>query len=193
MSANILVTQGGPLAEPPSPKAAFFCDIDGGPLVLFACTGRFGEYTFYNVGSNPLILQCAGAAIIGRVQSIILAPGASLALTDYAPQKWIKTMAFEPNAPTGTVPKVPITATVTLPMPGQDTRYPVNITANTIISLPASDGSGKKLFFDFDSLGTFVASFALNGTDTFVTPLPPIQTGATFALVSDAVGKWSIE
>ena len=100
-------------------------------------------------------------------------------------------MAFEPNP--SPVPSVPITATVTLARPTQDTRYPVSITANTIITLPAALTGGGKLLFDFDSLGAFTCTFALNGTDAYRAALPPIVTGASFGLVCDAAGFWSIE
>ncbi len=101
-------------------------------------------------------------------------------------------MAYIP-ATGATLPKVPITATVTLTMPNGDTRYPISITAATAVTLPAADGSGKKLFFDFDSLAGFVPTFPLNGTDTLVTPLPSIVQGETFGLVTDSAGKWSVE
>ncbi len=135
-----------------------------------------------------------GESVPGQSDAVFVPPSLTVqAQLDVLSQKIEELTIMAYNPVPQMIPQVPITGNVTLSLPAQDTRYPVNITANAVITLPAAPGGGRKLYFDFDNLSTFAASFALNGSDGYVTPLPPIVTGATFALVSNSAGKWSIE
>lgn len=158
-----------------------------------------GEYTFFMAVYGDVPTSLPGTSLpftpsplqsqIDALSARFAAQDAQLAVQEQQIGDFI--MAYSPV--TNNIPSVPVTATTTLTQPQQDTRYPVNISANAVITLPPALGNGRKLYFDFDSLGSFACTFALNGSDAYVTTLPPAITGASFALVSNTAGKWSIE
>lgn len=151
-----------------------------------------GEYTFFMAtygNSLPALPETSLPFTPSPLQSQIDALTAKIAAQEQQIGDFI--MAYSPV--TNNISSVPVTATTTLTQPQQDTRYPVSITANAVLTLPPALGNGRKLYFDFDNLGSFACAFALNGSDAYVTPLPPAITGASFALVSNTAGKWSIE
>ena len=105
-------------------------------------------------------------------------------------------MAFLNNAPSGTEPIVAVTATVTLTLPAVNTVYKVVPASNTVATLPATTGSGRRLFFDLGTLGAFTFALALSGSDAYqggATPASLYTSGSSFAVRDLAAGVWAIE
>jgi hypothetical protein len=193
----VTIVVSGTLTAPLVPTTYLF-DTSSGDIAetLFPALGDGKAYQFINLGSGNVILAFQGSDVLNGVSTWTLGPYESVTIASYTTGIWSGLMAYFPGTPGGSAPEVVISATSALSMPAQDTRYTIRTAATTVTTLPQATGSGRKLYFDVESIvGGW--TLALHAGDAYVTALPTNpaynQVGSSFGLVDTAAGNWDLE